>query len=68
MSVLSRLINVRAYEETRTVILEEEQFWKIAESQLQFVREKENCLINDKILQQIGVADKVSFEEWVKIC
>jgi hypothetical protein len=42
LSVLSRLINCQAYVKTRDgLIINETQFWNIAESQIQLIREKE---------------------------
>jgi len=42
LSVISRFINFQAYEKTRGgLVVSETEFWNIAESQLQFIREKE---------------------------
>jgi hypothetical protein len=45
LSVLARAINIRIYEETRSgIIIDEAEFWDIAECQIQLIREKENEL------------------------
>lgn len=43
LSILSRVISVRTYEETRSgIIIDEKDFWKVAEFCIQLIKEKES--------------------------
>ena len=61
LSVLARAINLKAYEETRTgMIIDEKLFWKIAESKLQLVREKEKELGGEIDISEIHYSTRMS--------
>jgi hypothetical protein len=62
LCVLSRLINIQAYEKTRrgSLIIDESQFWSIAQSQIQLVIEKEKELGGYLDLAEIGYSTNLS--------
>jgi hypothetical protein len=61
LSILSRAINLKALEETRSgIIINEEQFWKIAESQVQLIREKEKELGSEVDIEGIHYSTNMS--------
>jgi hypothetical protein len=61
LSILSRAISLKAWEETRSgIIINEEQFWKIAESQVQLIREKEKELGSDMDIEGIQYSTNMS--------
>ena len=61
LSILSRAINLKAYEETSSgIIINEEQFWKIVESQILLVREKERELGGEVDIEGIHYSTNMS--------
>jgi hypothetical protein len=61
LSVLSRMINVKLYEETRTgITIYNKQFWKVVKSQLQFCMEKENELGGGLDISQLRYTTEMS--------
>lgn len=61
LGVISCAINVRLYEETRAgIIIDDEHFWKIAESQMQLVKEKEKELGGSVDIVQINYSTQMS--------
>jgi hypothetical protein len=61
LSILSRMINVKLYEETRTgMAVDDRQFWKIVKSQLQFCREKEDELGGGLDISQLHYSTEMS--------
>jgi hypothetical protein len=61
LSVISRTINIALYGETRNdILIDDSRFWKIVESRLRYIKDKEVELGTDLDISQISYSTEMS--------